>query len=67
MSGTETILGAQEIRGLWHVYPLTGSALDAVGGVINDVKIVCKSRRIFITKFEIVSNQIAEVNVYATA
>ena len=49
------------------MYPLTGSALDAVGGVINDVKIVCKSRRIFITKFEIVSNQIADVNVYATA
>ena len=26
MSGTETILGAQEIRGLWRVYPLTRTA-----------------------------------------
>ena len=26
VSGTETILGAQEIRGLWRVYPLTRTA-----------------------------------------
>ena len=26
MSRTETILGAQEIRGLWRVYPLTRTA-----------------------------------------
>ena len=27
-SGLETVLGAQEIRGLWRVYPLTRTAED---------------------------------------
>ena len=36
-------------------------------GVIKDVNIVYKSRRILIIKFEIVSNQIAVANVFAPA
>ena len=36
-------------------------------GVIKDVNIVYNSRRILITKFEIVSNQIAVVNAHAPA
>ena len=36
-------------------------------GVIKDVNIVYNSRRILIAKIEIVSNQIAVVNVYAPA
>ena len=28
VSGTETILGAQEIRGLWRVYPITRTARE---------------------------------------
>ena len=36
-------------------------------GVIKDVNIVYNSGRILITKFEIVSNQITVVNVYAPA
>ena len=37
------------------------------GVTINEVNIVYNSRRILITKFEMVSNQIAVVNVYAPA
>ena len=37
------------------------------GVTISEVNIVYNSRRILITKFEMVSNQIAAVNVYAPA
>ena len=37
------------------------------GVTINEVNIVYNSRRILITKFEMVSNQIAVVNMYAPA
>ena len=37
------------------------------GVTINEVNIVYNSRRILITKFKMVSNQIAVVNVYAPA
>ena len=37
------------------------------GVTINEVNIVYNSRRILITNFEMVSNQIAVVNVYAPA
>ena len=37
------------------------------GVTINEVNIVYNSRRILITKFEMVSNQTAVVNVYAPA
>ena len=37
------------------------------GVTINEVNIVYNSRRILITKFEMVSNQNAVVNVYAPA
>ena len=37
------------------------------GVTINEVSIVYNSRRILITNFEMVSNQIAVVNVYAPA
>ena len=44
----------------------SGQAILFRNGVtINEVSIVYNSRRILITKFEMVSNQIAVVNVYA--